>query len=67
MSDDEQVRFSWGMPGPTDPLERARATQLTWGFDPIGLEQGIEWNDDGIVQPSGVDGPTGLWARLRGE
>jgi hypothetical protein len=45
VSDDHQI--PWGMPGPTDPAERANATMLRMGDDPISLGP-RPCTDDGV-------------------
>jgi hypothetical protein len=46
MSDEHQI--NWGLPGPTDPVERAWATALRRDGDQYSRVKPIEWTDEGI-------------------
>ena len=45
MSDEYQI--PWGMPGPTDPVERAHAHNLDITREPIELER-QQWSQEGV-------------------
>jgi len=47
MSDDEH-QIPWGLPGPTDPVERAWAPALRRDGDQYSRVKPIEWTDEGI-------------------
>jgi hypothetical protein len=47
---DEDGRIPWGMPGPTDPAERAWATGLRLDGDHYANVKPIDWSDDGIPE-----------------
>ena len=45
MSDEHHI--PWGLPGPTDPVERAHAHQLDMSDSPIRLER-QQWSQEGV-------------------
>ena len=48
MSDQHEI--PWGLPGPTDPVERAWATGIELDGDHFRLVRPTEWSQDGIPQ-----------------
>ncbi len=46
MSDDE-IRIPWGMPGPTDPVDRAWAHHIDMDRTPLRLER-VRWSQEGV-------------------
>ena len=48
MSDEHQI--PWGMPGPTDPVERARTTSIERDGDHNTLAKPIDWAQEGIPE-----------------
>ena len=48
MSDEHQI--PWGLPGPTDPVERASASRVEMTSEGIELQRGQEWATEGIPE-----------------
>jgi hypothetical protein len=47
MSDHDETRIPWGLPGPTDPVERAHAHNLDITREPTDLER-QQWSQEGV-------------------
>ena len=44
---DEPHQIPWGLPGPTDPVERAHAHNIDITKAPVELER-LQWSQEGV-------------------
>jgi hypothetical protein len=52
MSSDDEIQIPWGLPGPTDPVERASAHTINLDRDPLALER-VKWSTEDIPEDRG--------------